>query len=79
MHFSEKVETIVPPELDVDATDSEGDSETEGDSICSTEQEVKEEQAVIEEAAPARRQSLSSWMLALKRNTGRKVKVKLQK
>lgn len=77
MHFSEKVETIVPPELDVDATDSEGDSETEGDSM--TEQDVKEEQAVIEEVAPARRQSFSSWMLALKRNTGRKVKVKLQK
>lgn len=77
MHFSEKVETIVPPELDVDATDSEGDSETEGDSM--TEQEVKEEQAVIEEVSPARRPILPSWMLALKKNTGRKVKVKLQK
>lgn len=77
MHFSEKVETIVPPELDADATDSEEDSETEGDSM--TEQEVKEEQAVVEEVPPARRPSFPSWMLALKKSTGRKVKVKLQK
>lgn len=71
MHFSEEVVTIVPPELDLDCTDSEEDSGEEEDSVI--EQECEEEQAVIEEVAPARRPAFPAWIQALKkRNTGRK-------
>ncbi|XP_076595204.1 uncharacterized protein LOC143325774 [Chaetodon auriga] len=71
VHFSEEVVTIVPPELDLDATDSEEDTGAEEDSVVEQEGEV--EQAVMEEVAPARRPALPAWILALKRrNTGRK-------
>lgn len=63
--------TIAPPELDLDATDSEEDSGAEEDSVVEQESEV--EQAVMEQVAPARRPTLPAWILALKRrNTGRK-------
>ncbi|XP_070818284.1 A-kinase anchor protein 200 [Chaetodon trifascialis] len=71
VHFSEGVVTIVPPQLDLDATDSEEDTGAEEDSVVEQEGEV--EQAVMEEVAPARRPALPAWILALKRrNTGRK-------
>lgn len=71
VHFSEDVVTIVPPELDLEATDSEEDSGAEEDSVIGQECEV--EQATIEEEAPARRPALPAWILALKRrNTRRK-------
>ncbi|XP_042348665.1 uncharacterized protein zgc:113229 [Plectropomus leopardus] len=72
VHFSEAVVTIEPPELDLDATDSEEDSGADEDSVL--EQDSEEERAAIEEvAAPARRAALPAWILALKRrNTGRK-------
>lgn len=71
VHFSEEVVTIVPPELDVDATDSEEDSEEDEDSVI--EQEFEADPVVMEEVVPARRPALPAWILALKRkNTGRK-------
>ncbi|KAK5864766.1 hypothetical protein PBY51_015979 [Eleginops maclovinus] len=71
VHFSEKVVTIEPPELVPHAIDSEEDSGGEEDSV--TDQDCEEEQAAVEEvAAPARRHALPAWILALKRNTGRK-------
>ncbi|KAI3351711.1 hypothetical protein L3Q82_020550 [Scortum barcoo] len=71
VRFSEEILTIAPPELDLDATDSEEDSEAEEDSVI--EQECEEVPAPIEEVAPARRHALPAWILALKRrNTGRK-------
>lgn len=75
VHFSEQVVSIAPPEPDLDATDSEEDSEAEEDSV--TEQECEAEPAaaavMVEEVAPSRRAALPAWILALKRrNTGRK-------
>ncbi|KAM3612642.1 uncharacterized protein V6R79_011900 [Siganus canaliculatus] len=71
VHFSEEVVTIVPPELDADATDSEEDSEEDEDSVI--EQEFEADPAAMEEVVPARRPALPAWILALKRkNTGRK-------
>ncbi|XP_039975757.1 uncharacterized protein zgc:113229 isoform X2 [Xiphias gladius] len=71
VRFSEEVVTIASPELDVDVTDSEGDSGAEKDSVI--EQECEVEQAATEEVAPARRTALPAWIQALKRrNMGRK-------
>lgn len=71
VRFLEEVVTIEPPELDLDATDSEEDSGADEDSV--TEQECDVEPAAMEEAAPARRPALPAWIQALKRrNTGRK-------
>ncbi|XP_070692382.1 uncharacterized protein [Pempheris klunzingeri] len=71
VRFSEEMVTIVPPEPDVDATDSEEDSGAEEDSVIEEECEVQ--QAAVQEVAPARRHALPAWILALKRrNTGRK-------
>ncbi|XP_035525211.1 uncharacterized protein zgc:113229 isoform X2 [Morone saxatilis] len=70
VRFSESVMTIDPPELDLDATDSEEDSGADEDSV--TEQGCEVEQAVIEEVAPAaRRSALPAWILALKRRKHR--------
>lgn len=67
MHFSEKVQTISPPEQDMD-TDSEEES-IEEDSISSAssvrEQEDVEEKA--EGAVAPRRPAFPAWILALKR------------
>ncbi|XP_059202859.1 uncharacterized protein zgc:113229 [Centropristis striata] len=73
VHFSEEVVTIPPPEMDMDATDSEEDSGADEDSVI---EEGEEEQASIEEvASPTRRSVLPAWILALKRrNTGRKLR-----
>ncbi|XP_008281845.1 dentin sialophosphoprotein [Stegastes partitus] len=71
VRFLEEVVTIEPPDLDLDATDSEEDSGAEEDSV--TEQECDVEPAAMEEVAPARRPALPAWIRALKRkNTGRK-------
>lgn len=71
VRFLEEVVTIEPPELDLDATDSEEDSAADEDSV--TEQECDVEPTAMEEAAPARRPALPAWIQALKRkNTGRK-------
>ncbi|GLD70236.1 uncharacterized protein AKAME5_002155300 [Lates japonicus] len=71
VRFSEQVMTIAPPELELDAADSEEDSGAEEDSV--TEQECEVEQAVMGEVAPARRAALPAWIQALKRrNMGRK-------
>ncbi|XP_022045276.1 uncharacterized protein zgc:113229 [Acanthochromis polyacanthus] len=71
VRFLEEVVTIEPPELDLDATDSEEDLGADEDSL--TEQECDVEPAAMEEAAPARRPALPAWIQALKRrNTGRK-------
>lgn len=71
VHFSEEVVSIDPPELDMDATDSEEDSGAEEDSVIEEECEV--EHAEAEEVASARRPTLPAWIQALKRrNTGRK-------
>ncbi|KAM4555266.1 uncharacterized protein PAE49_014383 isoform 2-T2 [Odontesthes bonariensis] len=71
VHFSEEVETILSPDLDLNATYSEEESEEEEDSMI--EQECEVEPALTEEVAPARRPALPAWILALKRkNTGRK-------
>ncbi|KAE8285894.1 hypothetical protein D5F01_LYC15563 [Larimichthys crocea] len=71
VRFSEEVLAIDPPELDLDATDSEKDSGSEEDSVI--EQDCEVEQPVIEEVSPARRPALPAWILALKkRNTGKK-------
>ncbi|XP_051274973.1 cyclin-dependent kinase 12 isoform X2 [Dicentrarchus labrax] len=70
VRFSESVMTIEPPELDLDATDSEEDSGADEDSVI--EQGCEVEQAVIEEVAPAaRRPALPAWILALKRRKHR--------
>lgn len=75
MHFSEKVLTISPPELDMD-TDSEEES-IEEDSISSTSS-VREQEDVAEKAAGVaapRRPTFPAWILALKRkNTDGKSK-----
>ncbi|TKS72323.1 hypothetical protein D9C73_006397 [Collichthys lucidus] len=71
VRFSEEVLAIDPPELDLDATDSEKDSGSEDDSVI--EQECEVEQPVMEEVSPSRRPALPAWILALKRrNTGKK-------
>ncbi|KAI9538848.1 hypothetical protein NQZ68_008924 [Dissostichus eleginoides] len=70
VHFSEEVVTIEPPEPGPDASDSEEDSGAEEDSM--TDQKCEEEPAAAEEEAPARRHALPAWILALKRNSGRK-------
>lgn len=71
VRFSEQVMTIAPPELELDAADSEEDSGAEEDSV--TEQECEVEQVVTGEVAPARRAALPAWIQALKRrNMGRK-------
>ncbi|KAM9356653.1 uncharacterized protein ABDE67_004235 [Symphorus nematophorus] len=70
VRFSEEVVTIVPPELDLDASDSEEESGGEEDSVI---EECEVEQAAVEEVAPARRPALPAWIRALKRrNMGRK-------
>ncbi|KAL3044805.1 hypothetical protein OYC64_013140 [Pagothenia borchgrevinki] len=70
VRFSEEVVIIEPPEPGPDASDSEEDSGAEEDSV--TDQECEEEPAAAEEEAPARRHALPAWILALKRNSGRK-------
>ncbi|KAM7000624.1 uncharacterized protein LKV04_005442 isoform 1-T2 [Tautogolabrus adspersus] len=71
VRFSEEVQTIPPPDLDLADLDSEEDSEAEEDSVI--EQDFEVEQETMEEVAPARRPALPAWILALKRrNTGRK-------
>ncbi|XP_020501485.2 uncharacterized protein zgc:113229 [Labrus bergylta] len=71
VRFSEEVQTIPLPDLDLEDLDSEEDSEAEEDSV--TEQDFEVEQVTMEEVAPARRPALPAWILALKRrNTGRK-------
>lgn len=71
VRFLEEVVAIEPPDLDLDATDSEDDSGAEEDSV--TEQECDVGPAAMEEVAPARRPALPAWIQALKRrNTGRK-------
>lgn len=72
VRFLEEVVTIEPPELDLDATDSEEDSGEDEDSVTEQECDV-EPAAMMEEAAPARRPALPAWIQALKRrNTGKK-------
>lgn len=71
MRFSEEVVTIMPPELDPESSDPEGDLGEEEDSVQELEHE--EERAGSEEVAPARRPALPAWILSLKnRNSQRK-------
>ncbi|XP_062249492.1 uncharacterized protein zgc:113229 [Platichthys flesus] len=85
VRFSEEVLTIDPPELDLDAEDSEDDSGAEDDSVIEQEFEVEQLETEKAEAATAaaavaavaavaaRRSVLPAWIQALKRrNTGRK-------
>lgn len=72
VRFSEEVQTIPPPELDLELSGSEeDDSGADEDSMI--EQECDKEQTAMEQVAPTRRAALPAWILALKRkNTGRK-------
>ncbi|XP_041653939.1 uncharacterized protein zgc:113229 [Cheilinus undulatus] len=72
VRFSEEVQTIPPPELDLELSGSEeDDSGADEDSVI--EQECDKEQTAMEQVAPTRRAALPAWILALKRkNTGRK-------